>query len=98
LDLNSGLIIKAEALIRQNRPDFGIIGPDEFIPIAEQSGLIIPIGKWVFATACQFLQKSHQQDSDIRLSINLPPRQVSDRLLLSFIHSTVRKNKVAPKK
>jgi diguanylate cyclase (GGDEF)-like protein len=98
LDLNSGKIIKAEALIRWDRPGIGMIGPDEFIPIAEQSGLIVPIGKWVFATACQFLHELQLRGSDIRLSVNLSPRQISDRQLLSFIHSTVRKSKVAPKR
>lgn len=97
LDLNTGQIIKAEALIRWNRPDFGLIGPDEFIPMAEQSGLIVPIGRWVFATACEMLYKLQERKLDIRVSVNLSPRQISDRHLLSFIHSTVRKSKATPK-
>lgn len=98
LDLQSGLIVKAEALIRWNRPGFGMVRPDEFIPIAEQSGLIISIGKWVFAKACELLGELQTRGIDIRLSVNVSPRQVSDRQLLSFIQNTVQKTNVKPER
>lgn len=96
LDLVSGKIIKAEALIRWNNPNGELISPDEFIPLAEQTGLIIPIGKWVIKEACAILQRLSAKGEEIKLSINLSPRQVSDRHLFDFIKDSVRKAQVNP--
>lgn len=97
-DLTSGKIIKAEALIRWRHPNGDLISPDEFIPLAEQTGLIIPIGKWVIKEACSILKRLSTKDEEIILSINLSPRQVSDRQLFEFIKDTVNKAKVNPQR
>ena len=88
-DLTSGAITKAEALIRWNRPLFGIVPPDEFIPLAEQTGLIVPIGKWVIKETCAKLAQLQAKNIAIKLSINLSPRQVNDRQLLDYIVSCI---------
>ena len=88
-DLRDGTINKAEALIRWNRPDFGLIPPDEFIPMAEQTGLIVPIGKWVIKETCEKLAELQVAKLGITLSINLSPRQVNDRHLLEFITNCI---------
>jgi diguanylate cyclase (GGDEF)-like protein len=98
LDLTSGKIIKAEALIRWRLPNGDLISPDEFIPLAEQTGLIIPIGKWVIQEACDILKRLSALGEEITLSINLSPRQVSDRQLFEFIKSTVNKAQVNPQR
>ena len=95
LDLNTGRIIKAEALLRWNLPDGTIASPDDFIPVAEQSGLIVPLGKWVISRACQMLNTLQQYSPELKLSINLSPRQVSDRYLLEFIRSVIQRSGVS---
>lgn len=96
IDLSSGDIIEAEALIRWHHPQGHIVGPDEFIPLAEQTGLIIPIGKWVISQACILLKQFNKLGTDIKLSINVSPRQVSDRHLFEFIRSHLEKENIAP--
>ena len=71
-----GKILGAEALIRWIHPTKGFISPGVFIPIAEASGLILPIGEWVLSTACQHLNKWNNQGLGLtHLAINVSPRQ-----------------------
>jgi len=91
-------IIGAEALLRWNNSVLGKVMPDEFIPLAEQTGLIIPIGKFVIEQALAFLtqwQASSQQNYS--MAINLSPSQFRDSELLSFIASTLEKTGVSAK-
>ncbi|WP_375751438.1 putative bifunctional diguanylate cyclase/phosphodiesterase [Vibrio sp. HN007] len=94
LDLEKGCIVKAEALIRWQKPGTGIVPPDEFIPLAEQTGLIVSIGKWVIDRAMKILADLHKQDKPIKISVNLSPVQVNDRNLLDFIHYSVTDNDI----
>jgi diguanylate cyclase (GGDEF)-like protein len=74
--LASGEIVKAEALIRWYHPERGLISPDDFIPIAEETGMINQIGNWVFATSIQKLQYWRDQyNQALQISINVSPAQ-----------------------
>jgi EAL domain-containing protein (putative c-di-GMP-specific phosphodiesterase class I) len=76
VDLQSGAIQKAEALIRWNHPQHGLIPPGEFIPLAESMGLIVEIGEWVFRTAAQQVQAWRTDiHPDMQISINKSPVQ-----------------------
>lgn len=76
IELSTGEIHKAEALIRWQHPELGMISPGAFIPIAEETGLIIDIGNWVFYTTTQQLQKWREKfDLDFQISINSSPVQ-----------------------
>ncbi|MDU0353625.1 EAL domain-containing protein [Paraglaciecola aquimarina] len=97
INIASNKIVKAEALIRWRRADGQLIPPDQFIPLAEQTGLIIPIGKWIIAEACRLLAVIQQQGYEIIMSVNLSPRQVSDRQLFDFIKTKLNKESISPK-
>ncbi len=76
VDLNSGEIHKAEALLRWQHPQLGVVGPDSFIPVAEETGMIIDIGRWVMMEAMQqayLWRETHR--SDFQVSVNVSPMQ-----------------------
>lgn len=76
IDLASGRICKAEALIRWNHPERGIINPDAFIPLAEESGLIVSIGDWVFRQAASKAKRWCELfNSELQISLNMSPVQ-----------------------
>ena len=80
VELATGRTIACEALIRWNRPGVGSIAPDDFIPLAEETGMIIPIGRWVLSTACMEArrwQDTYGMGAPI-LNVNLSPRQVAN--------------------
>ena len=86
IDINSSKIMGAEALLRWNNPALGNVPPDEFIPIAEQTGNIIPLGKFVLQHALEqtaFWQKSY--NNNFQIAVNLSPRQFRDPQLLTFL-------------
>ncbi|MDR3563388.1 MAG: EAL domain-containing protein [Negativicutes bacterium] len=70
-------IVGFEALLRWNSAEFGLVPPDRFIPLAEQSGLILPIGEWVLREACRFARRlANMGNEDIHISVNISPRQL----------------------
>ena len=76
IDLNTAEVLGAEALLRWRHPELGMIAPGEFIPIAELSGLIVPIGEWVLRTACAEARKWHEKGfPKLTVSVNLSSRQ-----------------------
>lgn len=96
LDLETGEITKAEALIRWHANDGSIISPDDFIPLAEQTGLIVPIGRWVISRAGEILKTLLQHKPSLKLSVNLSPRQIVDRKLFSFLKAMIEHTGVPP--
>ncbi len=81
----TGQIVSFEVLLRWQHPENGMISPDKFIPIAEETGLIIPIGQWVLQTACLQLHHWQQIQPSLHLSVNLSIRQLSHPRLLAEI-------------
>jgi diguanylate cyclase (GGDEF)-like protein len=85
-DIASGKITGMEALLRWQHPDLGIVAPMQFIPVAEETGLIVPIGKWVLKTVClQSVAWRNQGLPPLSIAVNLTPRQFCDEQLLSDI-------------
>ena len=98
IDLRTGEIIGAEALIRWQSPDQGLISPDQFIGLAEETGLIIDIGEWVLKTVCQQGRAWLDQGLDPgRLAINLSSRQFQDIDVIKTIETTLAQTLLPPK-
>ncbi len=89
VDLNAGRIVGAEALVRWQHPERGLVPPDDFIPIAEESDLICDLGLWVVETACQQLALWHAAGRNLYLSINVSVRQIPDALPASLLKETI---------
>ncbi len=94
-----GRITACETLLRWQHPERGLVPPDEFIQVAEETGLIIPIGQWVLQESCQLLaswQRSGIYPRPQRLAVNLSPRQFSQPDFISQIEQVVRETEVDP--
>lgn len=79
IDFSTGKIFAAEALVRWNHPSRGVVNPSDFIPEAEDSGLIVPLGKWVLKTACSQVRNMQKAlGFNLMLSVNLSNRQLID--------------------
>jgi diguanylate cyclase (GGDEF)-like protein/PAS domain S-box-containing protein len=97
VDLNSGRIVGMEALIRWQSPELGFIPPARFIPLAEETGLIAPIGEWVLETACR--QNQAWQDaglSALTMAINLSPRQFQQENLADRVARSLAETGLGP--
>ena len=88
----------AEALLRWQHPELGFVSPAEFIPIAEENGLIIPIGEWVLRTACR-QAKIWQADgfSYLRMAVNISSRQLSQQNFTQKLIQILQETGFAPK-
>jgi EAL domain-containing protein (putative c-di-GMP-specific phosphodiesterase class I) len=75
VEVETGRIIGMEALIRWLSPELGLVAPADFIPLAEETGLIVPIGAWVLKTACAQAKLWQQNGMPIRVAVNLSSRQ-----------------------
>lgn len=88
----------AEALLRWNHPDLGMLSPDVFIPVAERSGLIIPVGEWVLDTACAQLRAWHDAgNADWSMAVNLSPLQFASPTLVETVRSTLERHALDPR-
>jgi diguanylate cyclase (GGDEF)-like protein/PAS domain S-box-containing protein len=85
----SGRIIGAEALLRWQSEELGLISPGTFIPLAEETGLIVPIGVWVLKTACAQAKAWYDQGLPLSVSVNLSPRQFQQKTLAQSIRAAL---------
>ncbi|RSK53094.1 EAL domain-containing protein [Bacillus canaveralius] len=97
VNLASGEINSFEALIRWNSPELGFITPDEFIPLAEDTGLIVPIGNWVISTACKQIKAwTDKRNQQIRIAVNISPKQFLQPSLVNVIQTAIDEAGILP--
>ncbi|MFE8703516.1 putative bifunctional diguanylate cyclase/phosphodiesterase [Cytobacillus sp. FJAT-54145] len=96
VELQTGKITSFEALLRWNSSEYGMVSPADFIPLAEDTGLIIPIGNWVIETACKQIRDWNKQEGNkIKVAINISPKQFQYSLV-ETIKMALEKYKIQP--
>lgn len=97
VDLKSGQLGSLEALVRWQHPELGLVSPADFIPLAEETGLIIPLGEWILKHVCGRIRQWF--DAGIhppRVAINLSSRQLGERELVDTVAKTLERNRLPP--
>ncbi len=87
VNMNSGSLVGMEALVRWQHPELGLVSPTDFIPIAEESGMIVPLGEWVLRQACTFTRRLHSEGKMLGVAVNLSARQLKHPSLADTIIS-----------
>ncbi len=97
VDMASGQITGVEALLRWNHPELGLVSPGQFIPLAEETGLIVPIGRWVLEEACaQNMAWQRRGLRPVTMAVNLSPRQFADANLLHDVDEALLASGMSP--
>ncbi|MCC6579903.1 MAG: EAL domain-containing protein [Phycisphaeraceae bacterium] len=97
VELETGQIIGFEALVRWDHPERGVVSPIQFIPLAEETGMIVPLGIWVLKQACLELQqfnRRHPDHAPITISVNLSKRQISEPGLVGHVRQILEETGV----
>lgn len=97
IGLSDGRIVGFEALLRWHHPDLGMLPPNQFIPLAEESGLILPLGEWVLRTACWQITQWHSEGLPVGVvAVNISARQLADYSLLDVVKKILRETGCHP--
>ena len=101
IDMSNGFVTGFEALARWKDPDYGMISPVEFIPVAEECGLILPLGRWALERACQVLNEwdaKAGEELPLKISVNVSAAQFARDDIPSMVSGILRANKTKPKR
>jgi diguanylate cyclase (GGDEF)-like protein/PAS domain S-box-containing protein len=99
IDSRSGKIKAVEALLRWQHPELGVVSPSDFVPILEETGLIVKVGDWTLRTACDQVVKWHQQGfAGLRVCVNLSSRQFNDPDFIQSFHSIISETGIKPER
>jgi diguanylate cyclase (GGDEF)-like protein len=98
VDLAGGAVVEVEALVRWQHPERGLVPPGDFIPVAEETGLVVPLGEWVLREACRQVRRWQEQFPDLAgptrpglgLSVNFSGRQLSQRDIVAVVDRALR--------
>jgi diguanylate cyclase (GGDEF)-like protein len=98
IELSTGRVVGAEALVRWHHPDRGVVSPAEFIPLAESTGLIVPLGRWVLREAMAQARRWEEQGIDIGIAVNLSAVQFRHPGLVRAVTDALRAAEIEPSK
>ena len=96
VNIASGVTVGAEALIRWRHPQRGLLTPDQFVPIAEECGLMVPIGTWVLRTACRQARAWAEHGFSVMVGVNLSQAQFADGELVASVDAALAESGLAP--
>jgi len=97
VDLHRGSLVGVEALVRWPHENAGLVGPDSFIPFAEETGLIIPLGRWVLGEACRQVRRWEDETGhSLTVSVNLSPNQLHDEEFPGQVSETLHDHRLEP--
>ena len=96
VSLHSGLIVGCEALVRWNHPRVGLVTPDQFIPIAEETGMICEIGEWVLIEACTQARRWEDAGTPLTVAVNLSVRQFQQQAVGDLVRGVLRFTRCTP--
>ena len=97
VSLETGEIVGTEALVRWRHPELGLIAPGRFIPLAEETGLIVPLGEWVLRTACRQAAEWAREGRHLRQSVNLSARQLAEPDLVRRVRAALDETGLDPR-
>jgi EAL domain-containing protein (putative c-di-GMP-specific phosphodiesterase class I) len=98
VDLGTGRMTGVEALVRWNHPERGRVAPGDFIPIAERTGLIVPLGRWVLDEACRQARRWADQGIELHVAVNLSTLQFADAGLVDDLAEAICRHRVDPRR
>ena len=96
IDVKTGLITGVEALVRWKKSDGTMVFPDQFIPLAEETGLIVPLGEWVIEEACSQMARWQAQGLWIQVAVNVSAKQFHAGNLVNFVGKTLQTHGIDP--
>jgi len=96
IDLTSHRLAGFEALVRWEHPEYGLLQPNDFVPFAERTGLVVPLGAWVLAEACRQVADWRRITGDIAISVNLSAAQLGHLQLVDLVASTLDRTETPP--
>lgn len=97
VNAKNGMLTGVEALMRWHHPDKGIIGPDVFIPVAEESNLILQLGEWLLNTACKHAKQIDDSlTKGIRIAVNISPRQMLEDTFIDTVFNALKMSGITP--
>lgn len=98
VELETGRIVGVETLLRWTHPTRGAVSPARFVPLAEETGLIVPLGTWVLGEACRRVAswRAHGDHADLHVTVNLSGRQLQDAGLVDTVRCTLEESGLAP--